>query len=358
MFNVLVAVQRSELYDQDHLYILILAGGSGTRLWPYSTEQCPKQLLTINNNQTLLEDTVERVSSLVPVERIWVVTTCAHEQKIRDCVGARVGAIIAEPAARNTGPAIAYCCLQIAQQDPQAVVLSVHADAYIPPEQTAQFVSCAHKALACVEQYDRICLLGVMPTYPATGYGYIEYEDVAGDETFKVTTFREKPALEDAQRYVCQNNMLWNIGVFAASVSRFIQEFDRYAPELMSGIRAFMSGQGSYSTVPNVAVDYAVIEKSSMVNVVPCVFSWCDVGNIAVFLSLKKKYAAENNMVLIDAHNNLVDVPHKLVALIDVDDLCVVQTGDTLLITKKESAEKVRTLVAHLKDNNHLRHHL
>lgn len=360
MLNNTIAPFAATNNHFDNNYVIILAGGSGQRLWPFSKEATPKQLLSIDDNQTLLEQSIERANKLVPSPaNIWIVTTNAHEAKIREHVGNTVGKIIVEPIARNTGPAIAYCCLMLQQENPQAHVIFTPADAYIPNNQTIDFVASAQKALACSAHHDGICLLGIAPTFASTGYGYIEYEKQKNYvEGHKVHRFHEKPALEIAEGYLAQGSMLWNTCIFAGNVSRFIAEFEEHAPEVMSATRNFCNQTDYYETIPSISVDCAIIEKSKNIWVVPCTYSWHDVGNVTTFLSLKQQNTTSfSNHLLINSHNNLIDVPNKLVALIDIDDLCIIQTADALLITKKDSAEKVRTLVSSLKKQN-LNHYL
>ncbi len=350
MFNYTAVNAVDQTRLSEHVYVVILAGGTGERLWPYSRVACPKQLLTIGSDKTLLEQAIDRVQGLAGRDRIWVVTTSEHEAKIRDCVGLQVSRVLVEPSPRNTGPAIAYCCVQIMEKDPDAVLFFVPADAFIPEQDETLFIDSAKEAIACAQAQDSICLLGITPTYAATGYGYIECDsELKVGNSFKVNSFREKPCKVEAQRYLSNSNMLWNTCTFAGRVSRFIKEFEIHAPALLYGVQNFCNGTATYHEVESLSIDYAVIEKTNRIWVTPCLFSWCDVGNVAVFLGLKQQYEKKENVVLVDSNNNLVDVPGKLVALIDVDNLCVIQTDDVLLITKKESTEKVRNLVSSIK---------
>lgn len=348
----LVAYNASTVADY---YVVIVAGGKGERLWPHSRKDRPKQLIPVCGEKTLLEQTVERMQTLVTSkDHLWVLTTQDLASEIHKMLDDHVGTIIAEPLGRNTGPAIALCCLQLAQINPDAQVIFVPSDAFIPTQDNNMVLECARQALLCAQQNDAICLLGVQPTFPATGYGYIEYDHTRSiqNHSFKVRVFHEKPNQQTAEEYIKQNNMLWNLSMFAGPVARFIAEFKKHAPDILCGIERYLQHNQPYESIPSLSIDYAIIEKSNRIWVTPATFSWCDVGNVATFVSLKKQYNdSHSNHIFIDSNNNLIDVSDKLVALIDVDDLCVVQTDDTLLITKKDSAEKVRAIVSHLKEH-------
>lgn len=349
----LCAAQASMGVDMRHVYCIILAGGNGERLWPLSRQSKPKQLLSLCYDETLLDQAIKRVSPLVEQNHIWISTTEALAENIEQAVGTRIGKIVMEPGVRNTGPAILLCCLELQQEDPEAVVIFMPADSFIPNSDNGKFVAFLERATRYVSEQARITLLGVRPTYPATGYGYIEFEANASEPSigpYPVTKFREKPSYEVAQSYIESGRMLWNIGMFVGKVSVFIDEFKRVAPKIHAGVAAYKGGTALYESVHADSIDYAVLEKSDQVSVLPVDFTWCDVGNVEVFLSLKERYGVSaSNVVLVESHNNLINVPDKLVALVDVNDLCVVQTDDALLITKRSQAEKVKAVVKQLK---------
>lgn len=338
--------------EAQHIYCVILAGGSGERLWPLSRQHKPKQLLEVGEKQTLLDQAIDRVQMLVPRENIWVCTTQKHAPTIEALCGNRLGRIIAEPGARNTGPAILLSCFEIAQKDPEAVVVFLPADPFIPPRDNRKFAAFLEHAIDFTGAHDNIALLGVQPTFAATGYGYIEFSPSSKDSApYKVLKFHEKPSQEKAQQYLSSGSFLWNIGIFCGRASVFINEFKHLASAMYEGVLGFVLGDKSYDDVPSDSIDYAIMEKSTRVSVLPVNFSWCDVGNIEVFLTIKNEYGSldAQRVVQVDAHNNLVDVPDKVVALIGVDDLCVVQTESALLITKRSEAEKVRAVVKQMK---------
>ncbi|TET34445.1 hypothetical protein E3J61_02895 [Candidatus Dependentiae bacterium] len=345
-----VGAMIAKTSPENMIYGVVLAGGSGERLWPLSRASKPKQLLTLGSDKTLLEQSLARLRSVDSIDSVCVTSAKTFLPHLAQY---EVDRIFAEPVARNTGPAILYSCLKIYEKNPDAVAVFSPADAYIPDEDTNLFSNYVARMIQFARERACITLMGVQPTYAAIGYGYIEYSDMRGkDSIFKVHQFREKPSKELAQTYIQQSNMLWNIGMFAAPVSVFIEEFKQHAPDMFQAMQAYMSGDGLYEDVPSVAVDYAVIEKSENSWVLPVDFSWCDVGNLEMFLSIKYSQAKEMpNVIQVNAHNSLVEVPKKLVALIGVDDLCVVETDDALVITKRSEVEKVREVVGQLKKN-------
>jgi mannose-1-phosphate guanylyltransferase/mannose-6-phosphate isomerase len=330
-----------------HVYGVVLAGGSGERLWPLSRTAYPKQLLAVGTEESLLEQAIHRLGQFLPKERIFVSTTRGHQIAIEAAVGDRVGGLLVEPGARNTAPALTLCCLRLYERDPQALIVFVPADPYIPASDSETFCSILATMIEHSARLPEITLCGVKPTCPATGYGYIAYEQGAG--AVPVLAFKEKPSADLAQRYVDSGMMLWNTGIFCAQARVFLEEIKLHAPTLYDDVCAVHAGTKSYDQVEATSIDYAVLEKSAHVAVVPASFSWCDVGNLSVLLSLAAKNSGRQQVVSVAADNNLVSAPNKLVALVGVHDLCVVETDDVLLICKQSEAEQVRSVVASLR---------
>lgn len=347
---VMASHAQEELQKMNDVYCVILAGGHGERLWPLSTIKKPKQLLTIDGKKTLLEQAIGRVSSLISQDHIWVSTTTYYADLIKKEVGNYIGNVFTEPSLRNTAPAILLTCLELQMLNPNAIVFFAPADSFIPEDDTDLFVSYLKKARDFVVDHDCITLFGVKPTYPATGYGYIEVGTIETSVPISVTSFHEKPSADIAQFYLDSGAMLWNIGIFCGKASVFIAEFKKHAPDIYDSISSYVNGNMQYEDVRSCSIDYAVMEKSDRIFVLPVDFSWCDVGNISIFLDLKNKHTElKDNVIAINANNNVVDVPDKLVTLIGVDDLCVVQENDVLLIAKKDKAEHVKAAVEQLK---------
>lgn len=337
--------------NNPHVYCVILAGGSGERLWPLSRNRMPKQFLPVADTTTLLEQTITRVQPLVTdASKIWISTTEQYVTQIEKMVGHRIGRIIVEPCARNTGPAILYSCYQLQAHDPQAQVIFLPSDAFIIPSDYERFCIAVHQAIdSLVIAPGKIALVGVTPSYAATGYGYIEYADSQSGQCFSVVRFHEKPSHDVADYYLQCKNMLWNIGVVIVRVDSCIALCKKYADELSYGMKQVMQGSMEYQDLPAISFDYALLEKSDQVVVVPVDIAWSDVGNLNVLLALASSNTSKAQVFLNNSHNNLVYAHGKLVALVGVDDLCIVDTGDVLLVARRSQAESVKVIVAQLK---------
>lgn len=348
-----IAQLSRRISKRDNLYCIALCGGSGTRLWPYSRKERPKQLLNLNSDKTLIEQTLERVRPLVKSnDQLWVITTKDHAEAVRANLGDQVGNILVEGASRNTGPAVIYACMEIYKKDPQALVLFLPADAYIPEYEYGKVLAYIDSALSFVEANNRISIFGMTPTRPEIGYGYIEFDRTESDNApfYKVKKFHEKPNRPTAEEYLRLGTFAWNITMFCAPVSAVLAECRSVCPKLVIQVEEAIEGSRPYAEIESIAIEPALMEKSKHIWVLPVAFEWCDVGNVGVFLSLKEA-VKHQQLVSIDAKNNLVDVPDKIVAIIGIDDLCVVQTKDALLITRRDDAEKVRYVVQHLQQN-------
>lgn len=323
------------------VYGVILAGGKGERLWPLSRQNFPKQLLSLSK-KSLLEHTKDRFAAFIPKSNLMCVTL--EEQAKIIAPFFNDDALICEPHARNTAAAILLSCLRIAAKNEHASILFSPADHYITDRE--KFVAVQQKAVAHSMQHDVITLIGVKPTHPATGYGYIEYTHLK-DGIADIVRFHEKPSHVQACAYL-QTDMVWNIGIFCAKVSVFISEYKRLAPQLYQRVYTyFISGNADlYKGVESISIDYALMEKSNKLSVIPADFGWSDIGNLETFLTLQA--GGLQKPVEIHSSNNVV-MAEKLTVLIGVHDLCVVQTDDVILIAKRDEVENVKSAVNELK---------
>jgi mannose-1-phosphate guanylyltransferase/mannose-6-phosphate isomerase len=329
---------------------LILAGGKGERLWPLSRSTKPKQFLEIEPGITLLEQSIERLIPLVEKQDIKIIAPPELATLLAQITPSI--SIITEPAAKNTGPALLWACLHIAQETPDAMVVVCPADHAI--NNTQAFQEALRSAIECANYTNGITLLGIKPSFPATGYGYIQpcTAPQPGTQGFKVYRFHEKPDAPYAQDYV-QKGYLWNSGIFIGKVAHFLDAFEVYAPELTDLVHTASHDPTAYATLPSISFDHAVLEHAQNLFVVPLECQWSDLGNLESFLAFAlQKSTTCAPSIEIRAHNNLVS-SKQMTVLIGVESLCIVQTEDVLVIAKREQVEEIKQAVKHLQKSGH-----
>jgi mannose-1-phosphate guanylyltransferase len=345
------------------LFALVLAGGSGERFWPLSRRARPKQLLKLVSEKTLIEETIDRLDGLVPREHILILTNVDQEKAVRELLpDLPAENIVAEPAKRDTAAAVALATAWVARRDHQATMAVLPADHVI--KDRAAFQETLRIAAHAAEETGAMVTIGVKPTWACPGFGYIErgagVSLKGADNVFRVVRFREKPNAELADRFVRDGNFRWNAGMFVWSVPTVLSEFNRHAPALadfISQIRAPNNWdcalRDRFSKLPRISFDYAIMEKADRVLMVEASFDWDDVGGwraVASYLEQDAKGNATNSdLTTLDASSNIVfsDTPTK-VALVGVQNLIVVRTGDALLICNRHDAEKIKNVVADL----------
>jgi mannose-1-phosphate guanylyltransferase len=351
------------------MYIVILAGGSGTRFWPLSRRKHPKQLMSVFGDRSMLQRTVERVLPLKP-ERILVVTNVLQaEETARQLafVKGDVVSIVEEPLARNTAPAIGLAAAIIERRDPSAVMAVLPADHYISDED--EFRAALLRAEAAASRLNLVTL-GIVPTRPETGFGYIE-SDRGGetDGVLPVRRFVEKPGREKALEYLESGDFFWNSGMFVWRADVILDRIRTHMPDLWSGlsvlhipasINHLSSLRGSvaelYGRIAAQSIDYGVMEKAEGVVVIPSSFGWSDVGSWSALPEVMEPDADGNviitaeRVVFLDSRDNLVRGGGRLVALLGVRDLIVVDTGDALLICPKDRAQDVKKVTEALEE--------
>lgn len=342
------------------LHGVILAGGRGTRFWPLSRRRNPKQLLNVVGAGSLLQQTVERLRPVIPPERIWILTSELLRRRIvSQLPEVPRRQIIAEPVQRNTAPAIALAAKLVNDRDPEAVIGIFPSDHAI--SRPAVYLRTLRRA-ARAARGGELIVLGIPPAWPETGYGYIELpagtKQGSGD-ALKVVSFREKPELAAAKRYVNAGNFYWNSGQFLWRTRTILDAIARYMPAAAAAIgkvapvssRSFArSLREQYPRCENISIDYGVLEKANNIAGFACEdFGWNDVGSWEAVYQLLSKDRAGNvtrsEIVQIGAASNYVDARKKLVALVGVRDLVVVDTPGALLICKRDEAQKVSKVV-------------
>jgi len=345
------------------LYVLVLSGGAGTRLWPLSRRDRPKQFLQLLGERSLLQDTVDRVSEFVPRERIFVVAPPEHRALIHEQLPELPSDhLVVEPYPRGNAAAVGLAMAALAAFDPDAVVAVLPSDHVVGDR--AQFRKVLIAATAAAER-GHLVTLGITPERPDTGFGYIEAADKldieAPVEVRAVKRFVEKPKREAAERMVAAGGHYWNAGMFVWRVEEILRAYEKHLPKTAAAIAALRDAIGTprYESVlaevweetDRTTLDYGIAEKADNVAVVPADIGWQDVGSWARLAEIVSKADnwASGDLVAEDSHSNYVWAPQKTVALIGVEGLVIVDTPDALLITTKEGSEDVKTIVDRLK---------
>ena len=341
----------------EHAYAVILAGGSGTRFWPLSRRKLPKQLLRLLGKSTLLEQTVARISGLIPAERTYVFTSeLVRGEIVRLLPGIPPSQIVAEPASRNTAPALGLAAHEILRCDPDGVMVVLPSDQIITKPAAFRRVLRAACQWASVE--GRSVVLGLKPSRPETGYGYVRRGPHAGRREgqgiYRVEKFTEKPALAVARRYVASRKYLWNGGMFIWRASTLARNIVRYQPRMArildkiaraGGVRSRQVLWREYPRLEKISIDYALMEKIPQVFVVPAEIGWSDVGSWAVVYELSRKDRERNVQPLqslaLGARGNMIVSADKLVVAVGVHDLVIVETEDALLVCARDRSQDV-----------------
>jgi mannose-1-phosphate guanylyltransferase len=338
------------------LQALILAGGSGTRFWPLSRRKSPKQLLALEGERSLLRDTLERLRPLVGPESVWVCTTEALGERVRaELPEVPPEQILLEPLGRNTAPAIGWSVRSMPETARRGVVAVLPADHRVGDP--AAFRATLEQAGRIVEQEDRVMTLGVTPRRAETGYGYLELEPAAGLEGVRrVRRFVEKPTPENAARFVASGDYLWNAGIFVFRGATFLEVLARLQPGIARGLEEIAAAPGRlrelYARLPADSVDYAVMEKLDAISTLPLDCGWSDLGSWEALDEVLPRDAQGNtgrgDTLAVDASNNLLISDSGTLAVLGVEGLVVVRTGDAVLVMPKARSQEVRRIVSEL----------
>lgn len=364
----------SSMNTADRLVVVILAGGSGTRLWPRSRQQLPKQFLDFTGQGTMLQETVARLTPLVPPERMLVITNQQYvDLARRQAPELPPENVVGEPRPRGTAAAVGLGAVMAQHLRPDAIMASVHADHLIlKPDR----FRAALAAAAEVAERGSLVTLGIQPTFAHTGLGYVEQGEAlppaGGHPVYRVVRFVEKPDLATAERFVAGGCHSWNSGLFAWRVDRILAEFQQHLPELHAGLAEIGRALGTpaadetlqrvFPTLPHQTIDYGIMERAADIAVLPVDIGWTDIGSWGTLLEVLEGDEAGNvvrgldPVFTLDTRNTLIYTAGRMVAAVGLENLIVIDSGDALLICPKERAEGVRQVVDWLKQTGRERY--
>lgn len=342
---------------------VIMAGGGGTRFWPLSRKTTPKQLLNLSGKGVMINEAVGRLMTVTPGEKIYIVTNEIQTDRMKQVLGGSIPEenILVEPTSRNTAACIGYAAVKIIKKYGDGIMAITPSDAYI--RDTEEFTNVLQRAISAAQNEDKPVTIGITPTFPATGYGYILHEKT-DEPVKKVLRFVEKPSLRRAKEYVASGEYVWNSGMFIWKASVILEKFRVFLPELHAGLMRIYEALGTeretetiksvYPGLTSVSVDYGIMEKCKDILVVPGDFGWSDVGSWDMLGAL---HTADRNGnivvgdgVALETSGCIIYAHEKPVATIGIKDLVIVDTPDAILVCPKSRAQDVKKIVDELKD--------
>jgi len=349
------------------MFVVLMAGGTGTRFWPRSRKSYPKQLLNIIGSRSMLQLTYDRIKKLTPPDKVLIITNKEQKSKIEEQLPEiPKDNIVPEPIGKNTAPCIGLAATIIKKlQDQNEVMVVLPADHLIG--NAASFIRTIKAGVKYIESNECLLTLGVTPNYPETGYGYIQagekISDSRGMNIYKVKTFAEKPNKDTAQRFLKSGDFFWNSGMFIWKVKHILNEIDEYIPELSEDLKQIGDSFGKrnynkilkdvYSRTKSISIDYGIMEHAKAVCVIKADFQWNDLGSWKAVYNISPKDKKGNvvdskQAVLINSKNNYFYSSKKMIAAVDVEDMVIVEMDDAILVCKRENSQNVKMIVDHL----------
>ncbi|ANE47047.1 mannose-1-phosphate guanylyltransferase [Paenibacillus swuensis] len=345
---------------------VVMAGGKGERFWPKSRTKLPKQFLNISGNKSMLQQSIQRLEKLIPLEQIFIVTNDLYAELIKAQIpNLPQDNIIVEPIGRNTAPCVGLASIIIEEKFPNSSMIVLPSDHIIKNEEG--FLQIVRTAVEVCEKHDSLVTLGINPTYPETGYGYIESNmdifELNELSVEKVSRFVEKPNEYTAKKYIEAGNFYWNSGIFVWKVSVIRNHIQKLMPDMHDLLEtmkhAFISNtrneviKSEFPKMPDISIDYGIMEKVNNIYVIPCIFGWDDVGSWTALERIdeldENGNVVRGNILNLDTKGCIIESNGKLIATLGVDDLIIVDTEDVTLICHKNKAQEIKSIIKELK---------
>ncbi|WP_157265550.1 mannose-1-phosphate guanylyltransferase [Paenibacillus sp. FJAT-27812] len=345
---------------------LIMAGGKGERFWPRSRVNLPKQFLNISGNKSMIQQTIDRLKIIIPVEQIFVITNELYAELIKAQIpDLPIENIIIEPIGRNTAPCVGLASIIIEEKFPESSMIVIPSDHIIKNEE--EFIHIMKTAVEVSSSEERLVTLGITPTYPETGYGYVESSSetiqVNNSIVHKVNKFIEKPNEAKAKQYLEAGNYYWNSGIFVWKIEVIRKHIENLMPQMHDLLETMKLGfrhynrddviRSEFSKMPDQSIDYGIMEKAHNIYVIPCMLGWDDVGSWTALDRINNQddngNVIKGNTLNIDTKRCIIESNGKLIATLGVEDLIIVETDDVTLICKKDKAQEIKSLIKELK---------
>lgn len=345
-------------------YGVIMAGGGGTRFWPLSRRQLPKQFLNLDGKDVMVNETFDRLKGLIEPENVFIVTNKAHAKITESYMQGRIknDHILAEPAARNTAACIGYAAMEITKKYGDGIMCILASDHYIKDEETYRKVMA--DAIKTVEETDGLVTIGLHPTFPSTGYGYIKSNPLEGHKYRKVEEFVEKPDLETAKSYLADGGFAWNSGMFVWKASTILSYFEKLLPDIYECLLQIGEAMNTpsekevidkvYPVIPKISIDYGIMERADNVYMLEGDFGWNDIGSydtLPVLLKADEQgNISQGPNLLLDTKDCITYSDKRLIAAVGVENLVVVETDDAVLVCPRDRVQDVKKIVENLEE--------